>query len=186
MWKNRVFSLIYQLNFTYKTVSSAITIPFSSWHNAWKCHHQVASATSAAAATATAQRAKEHEERSSVMYSQTEELMKFQFMSMSLSYFSGLNMMKQMRDINTDTTTAAIAGSADAAAAAAASAAAASIPSLKHTEGLGGDAGGVSIWMVAEFVFCFVFVFHDERLSGGWMRQHAKGGGAIGCRGQRA
>lgn len=46
-----------------------------------------------------------------------------------------------MRDINADTTTAAIAGSADAAAAAAASAAAASIPSLKHTGDLGGDAG---------------------------------------------
>lgn len=67
--------------------------------------------------------------------------MKFQFMSMSLSYFSSLNMMKQMREINADTTTAAIVGSADAAAAAAASTAAASIPSLKATEYLGGDAG---------------------------------------------
>lgn len=67
--------------------------------------------------------------------------MKFQFMSMSLSYFSSLNMMKQMRDINADTTTAAVAGSADAAAAAAASAAAASIPSLRGADLLGGDAG---------------------------------------------
>eukprot|EP00752_Nemacystus_decipiens_P018599 g16677.t1 len=101
---------------------------------------ETAAATSAAAAAATAQRARDHEAKAAAMYGQTEELMKFQFMSMSLSYFSSLNMMKQMRDINADTTTAAIAGSADAAAAAAASAAAASIPSLKHTGDLGGDA----------------------------------------------
>eukprot|EP00752_Nemacystus_decipiens_P014642 g13039.t1 len=92
---------------------------------------EVATATSAAAASATAQRAKDHEERSSAMFSQTEELMKFQFMSMSLSYFSSLNMLKTMRDINADTTTAAVTSSADAAAAAAASAAAANIPSIK-------------------------------------------------------
>ncbi|CAB1101509.1 unnamed protein product [Ectocarpus sp. CCAP 1310/34] len=102
---------------------------------------ETAAATSAAAAAATAQRARDHEAKAAAMYGQTEELMKFQFMSMSLSYFSSLNMMKQMRDINADTTTAAIAGSADAAAAAAASAAAASIPSLKQTGDLGGDAG---------------------------------------------
>eukprot|EP00903_Cladosiphon_okamuranus_P015481 g14292.t1 len=101
---------------------------------------ETAAATSAAAAAATAQRARDHEAKAAAMYGQTEELMKFQFMSMSLSYFSSLNMMKQMRDINADTTTAAIAGSADAAAAAAASAAAASIPSLKDTGDLGGDA----------------------------------------------
>lgn len=53
-------------------------------------------------------------------------------------------LLGQMRDINADTTTAAIAGSADAAAAAAASAAAASIPSLKHSGDLGGDAGKTS------------------------------------------
>ncbi|CAM9386908.1 unnamed protein product [Ectocarpus sp. 6 AP-2014] len=92
---------------------------------------EVATATSAAAASATAQRARDHEERSSEMYSQTEELMKFQFMSMSLSYFSSLNMLKTMRDINADTTTAAVTSSADAAAAAAASAAAANIPAIK-------------------------------------------------------
>ncbi|CAM9594278.1 unnamed protein product, partial [Hapterophycus canaliculatus] len=101
---------------------------------------ETAAATSAAAAAATAQRARDHEAKAAAMYEQTEELMKFQFMSMSLSYFSSLNMMKQMRDINADTTTAAITGSADAAAAAAASAAAASIPSLKETGNLGGDA----------------------------------------------
>ena len=58
--------------------------------------------------------------------------MKFQFMSMSLSYFSSLNMLKQMRDINTDTTNAAISSSADTAAAAAAAAAAANIPAIKQ------------------------------------------------------
>ncbi|CAM9381825.1 unnamed protein product, partial [Discosporangium mesarthrocarpum] len=92
---------------------------------------QVASATTAAASAATAQRAKEHEEKSSAMFSQTEELMKFQFMSMSLSYFSSLNMLKQMRSINADTTTAAVTSSADAAAAAAAAAAASTLPSVK-------------------------------------------------------
>lgn len=91
----------------------------------------MATATSAAAATATVQRARDHEERSSAMYSQTEELMKFQFMSMSLSYFSSLNMLKTMRDINADTTTAAVTSSADAAAAAAAASAAASLPAIK-------------------------------------------------------
>ena len=100
-------------------------------HTASGENTQVATATSAAAASATAQRAKDHEERSSVMYSQTEELMKFQFMSMSLSYFSSLNMLKTMRGINADTTTAAVTSSADAAAAAAASAAAANLPAIK-------------------------------------------------------
>jgi hypothetical protein len=62
------------------------------------------------------------------MFSQTEELMKFQFMSVSLSYFSSLNMMQRMRDINADTTTAAVVSSADAARAAAAAAKAAGLP----------------------------------------------------------
>lgn len=58
---------------------------------------ETAAATSAAAAAATAQRARDHEAKAAAMYGQTEELMKFQFMSMSLSYFSSLNMMKQVR-----------------------------------------------------------------------------------------
>jgi hypothetical protein len=40
------------------------------------------------------------DQRSTAMFSQTEELMKFQFMSMSLSYFSSLNMLKSLRDMN--------------------------------------------------------------------------------------
>jgi chromosome segregation ATPase len=92
---------------------------------------ETATATTAAAATATAQKAKEHEARSRAMFSQTEELMKFQFMSMSLSYFSSLNMLKQLRDMNADTTSAAVASSADAAAAAATAAAAANLPKMK-------------------------------------------------------
>ncbi|KAH8048111.1 hypothetical protein JL722_12710 [Aureococcus anophagefferens] len=92
---------------------------------------ETATATSAAAATATALRAKEHEQRAATMFNQTEELMKFQFMSMSLSYFSSLNMLQQLREMNADTTTAAVASSADAAAAAAA-ATAANVPSIKH------------------------------------------------------
>ena len=93
---------------------------------------ETATATSAAAATATALRAKEHEKRAATMFNQTEELMKFQFMSMSLSYFSSLNMLQQLREMNADTTTAAVASSADAAAAAAAAATAANVPSIKH------------------------------------------------------
>ena len=92
---------------------------------------ETASATTAAAAVATAQKAKEHEKRSTAMFSQTEELMKFQFMSMSLSYFSSLNMLKSLRDMNADTTSAAISLSADAAATAASSAAAANLPNMK-------------------------------------------------------
>ena len=95
---------------------------------------ETATATTAAAATATALKAKEHEKRSTAMFSQTEELMKFQFMSMSLSYFSSLNMLKQLRDMNSDTTSAAIASSADAAAAAAAAASAANLPSVKKLD----------------------------------------------------
>lgn len=93
---------------------------------------ETATATSAAAATATALRAKEHEARTATMFNQTEELMKFQFMSMSLSYFSSLNMLQQLREMNADTTTAAVASSADAAAAAAAAATVANVPAIKQ------------------------------------------------------
>jgi alpha-beta hydrolase superfamily lysophospholipase len=92
---------------------------------------ETATATTAAAAVATAQKAREHEQRSTAMFSQTEELMKFQFMSMSLSYFSSLNMLKSLRDMNADTTSAAITMSADASATAAAAAAAANLPNMK-------------------------------------------------------
>ena len=95
---------------------------------------ETATAMTAAAATATALKAKEHEKRSKEMFGQTEELMKFQFMSMSLSYFSSLNMLKQLRDMNADTTASAVASSADAAAAAAASAAAANLPNIKKMD----------------------------------------------------
>lgn len=100
---------------------------------------ETATATTAAAATATALKAKEHEKRSQVMFSQTEELMKFQFMSMSLSYFSSLNMLKQLRDMNADTTSAAIVSSADAAASAAAAATAANLPKMRKLDLGAGD-----------------------------------------------
>ena len=99
---------------------------------------ETATATSAAAAAATAAKAKEHEKQSSQMFNQQEELMKFQFMSMSLSYFSSLNMLKQMREINTDTTSSAVSASADTAAAASAAAAAANIPAIRQLK-LGAD-----------------------------------------------
>jgi len=99
---------------------------------------ETATATTAAAAVATAKKAREHEKHSTAMFMQTEELMKFQFMSMSLSYFSSLNMLKQLRDMNSDTTAAAVASSADAAAAAAAAATAANLPNMKKLH-LGAD-----------------------------------------------
>lgn len=93
-----------------------------------------ATATSAAAAAATAAAAKENEERSKQMFASTEELLKFQFMSMSLSYFSSINMLKNLRDINSDTTQQAISSSADTAAAAAAAAQAANIDSVGNIQ----------------------------------------------------
>ena len=99
---------------------------------------ETASATTAAAATATALKAKEHEKKSTAMFSQTEELMKFQFMSMSLSYFSSLNMLNQLRDMNSETTAAAVSSSADSAAAAAAASTAANLPKMKKLN-LGAD-----------------------------------------------
>ncbi|KAJ0404201.1 hypothetical protein P43SY_002044 [Pythium insidiosum] len=100
---------------------------------------EAATATSAAAAAATALKAKEHEKRSQAMFESTEELMKFQFMSMSLSYFSSLSMLKNLRDINADTTAAAISSTAETAAAAAAAAAAANIPTMKRLQVGGAD-----------------------------------------------
>jgi pimeloyl-ACP methyl ester carboxylesterase len=99
---------------------------------------EVATATSAAAAAATAASAKKHEEKTKAIFSGTEELLKFQFMSMSLGYFNSLNMLKSLKDMNADTTASAIKSSADTAAAAAAAAAAANIPSMKHL-GIGAD-----------------------------------------------
>ncbi|OWZ24204.1 hypothetical protein PHMEG_000816 [Phytophthora megakarya] len=104
---------------------------------------ETATATSAAAAAATAAKAREHEERSKAMFESTEELMKFQFMSMSLSYFSSLSMLKNLRDINADTTAAAITTTAETAATAAAAAAAANITPVTAAlakKSLGGDA----------------------------------------------
>jgi flagellar biosynthesis/type III secretory pathway protein FliH len=57
---------------------------------------ETAAATTAAAAAATAQRAAQHEAAAATAFGQTEELLKFQMMSMSLSYFSSLNMFKQV------------------------------------------------------------------------------------------
>lgn len=73
------------------------------------------------------------------MFRSTEELLKFQFMSMSLSYFSSLNMLGSLRDINHNTTTAAVGSSATTAATAAAAAAAANIPKMNEMK-LGANA----------------------------------------------
>lgn len=61
---------------------------------------ETAVATSAAATT---QKQLEHQKKSQAMYESTEELMKFQFMSMSLTYFSSLNMVRSLRDLEADT-----------------------------------------------------------------------------------
>jgi hypothetical protein len=60
-------------------------------------------------------------------------------MSMSLTYFSSLNMLKQMREINSDTTSSAVSATAEAAAAAAAASAAANIPGVKGMKMGAGD-----------------------------------------------
>ncbi|GBG33418.1 Ankyrin repeat domain-containing protein 27 [Hondaea fermentalgiana] len=104
-----------------------------------------ATASSAAAAAATAAAAKENEERSKQMFASTEELLKFQFMSMSLSYFSSINMLKNLRDINSDTTQQAISSSADTAAAAAAAAEAANIESVAGVKLGAGDVSGAKL-----------------------------------------
>lgn len=99
---------------------------------------EVATAQSAAAASATATKAKEHEKKTEAIFNNTEELMKFQFMSMGLTYFSAMNMLQGLRDINSDTTSSAISASAETAVAAAAAAAAANIPTMKKLD-LGAD-----------------------------------------------
>ena len=92
---------------------------------------EVATSSSAAAAAATLNAARENETKSKEMFNSTEELLKFQFMSMSLSYFSSMNMIKSLRDINADTTQKAISSTAATAATAAAVASAANIPANK-------------------------------------------------------
>ena len=100
---------------------------------------ETATSTSAKVASETAQRAHEHEKQTSLMFNQQEELMKFQFMSMSLSYFSSLNMLKQMKNMAHDATNAAVNNSAKTAAAAAIAAAAANLPSSRVTNTYVGD-----------------------------------------------
>ncbi len=99
---------------------------------------ETAMMTSAKASQRTAQIAEEHEKKSQAIFQGTEELLKFQFMSMSLGYFNSLNMLKSLRDINSDTTTSAIKTSAQNALAAAVTATAANIPTMKHLN-LGGQ-----------------------------------------------
>jgi hypothetical protein len=53
-------------------------------------------------------------------------------MSMSLGYFNSLNMLKSLRDMNSDTTSSAITTSAQTALAAATASTAAKIPTMKH------------------------------------------------------
>jgi hypothetical protein len=102
---------------------------------------ETATATTAVAAAATAQKARDHEMQTENMFRRQEELMKFQFMSMSLSYMSSLGMLKQMKNMASDATAAAVSCSADTAAAAAAAAAAANLPPPSSCVG-GGDSSG--------------------------------------------
>ena len=81
---------------------------------------ETAAILSAEAASATAKKAKEAEKQTTSMFHKQEDLLKFQFMSMGMTYFSSLNMLKEMRQMNSDTAASAIASSAKTAAAAAA------------------------------------------------------------------
>merc|ERR1712230_226831 len=83
-------------------------------------------------AARTAEVAKKHEQKTKAIFQGTEELLKFQFMSMSLGYFNSLNMLKSLRDMNSDTTSSAITTSAQTALAAATASTAAKIPTMKH------------------------------------------------------
>ena len=96
---------------------------------------ETVTATTAVAAAATAQKARDHEIQTNKMFHRQEELMKFQFMSMSLSYMSSLGMLKQMKSMASDATATAVSCSADTAAAAAAAAAAANLPSPSSVGG---------------------------------------------------
>ena len=79
-------------------------------------------AISALAANETANKAKENEKQIDTMFHKHEDLLKFQFMSMSMTYFSSLNILKEIRQVNSETTASAIAASAETAASAAAAA----------------------------------------------------------------
>ena len=63
---------------------------------------------------ATTQMARNHELQTSRMYRRHEELIKFQFMSMSLSYASSLGMLKQMKKMASNATASAALRSVDA------------------------------------------------------------------------
>ena len=92
---------------------------------------ETVTATTAITAASTAERARDHEEKTNTIFNQQEELMKFQFMSMSMSYFSSLNMLNNMRGVTSDITASDVSNSANAAVSAAAAAKVASLPSKK-------------------------------------------------------
>jgi len=83
---------------------------------------ETAVSLSAEAANKAAARAAEHQEQTSHMFCKHEDMLKFQFMSMSMTYFSSLKMLQEMREMNSETTAVAISNSAKSAAAAAAAA----------------------------------------------------------------
>eukprot|EP00586_Coscinodiscus_wailesii_P006174 CAMPEP_0172479832 /NCGR_PEP_ID=MMETSP1066-20121228/4655_1 /TAXON_ID=671091 /ORGANISM="Coscinodiscus wailesii, Strain CCMP2513" /LENGTH=443 /DNA_ID=CAMNT_0013240635 /DNA_START=192 /DNA_END=1523 /DNA_ORIENTATION=+ len=107
---------------------------------------ELATATSTVAVAAqTVQRERDHQRQTNQVLLQQEKLMKFQFMSMSLSYFSGLKMLRQMRDFNVETTAEAVTNAAQAASVAAAAAAAANVPSVKNVVLRGRNVGGEDV-----------------------------------------
>jgi len=88
---------------------------------------ETAAATSAAASEATAKKAQDHERQASDMFRRQEEMLKFQFMTMSMSYLSTVKILKDMRDMTTDINSSALTSSATTASAAALAAAGANI-----------------------------------------------------------
>lgn len=72
---------------------------------------ETAAATSAAASEATAKKAQEHEKQALDMFRRQEEMLKFQFMTMSMSYLSTVKILKDMRDMTTYITSSALTSS---------------------------------------------------------------------------
>jgi hypothetical protein len=76
-----------------------------------------ATSTATAAETST-KNTQEHEKETLAMLSRQEEFLKFQLMSMSLSYLSSMRMLKDLKTMSSDTTSSAFLSSIETAAAA--------------------------------------------------------------------
>eukprot|EP00924_Labyrinthula_sp_SR-Ha-C_P016075 augustus_masked-scaffold_4-processed-gene-18.0-mRNA-1 protein AED:0.66 eAED:0.66 QI:0/-1/0/1/-1/1/1/0/927 len=78
----------------------------------------------------TVQKLKANDEQSKKLYSSTQELMKFQFMSISLSYFNSLSMMQSLKDQHKENSSYVLENAMKSSSAAAALAKATGMPQL--------------------------------------------------------